>query len=88
MAIDSSFNTDSITAPARAPYQVMPSDDVALPVLPKGLYIGTGGDVTLRGVDGASDVVYRNLPDASYLSVRALYVRATGTSAANLIAEV
>lgn len=58
-----------------------------LPVIPKGIYVGTGGDVVLRGIDGAADVTYRNLPDASYIAVRARHVRATGTTAANLIAE-
>ena len=58
-----------------------------LPVIPKGIYVGTGGDVVLRGIDGAADVTYRNLPSASYIAVRARYVRATGTTASNLIAE-
>ncbi|WP_455566033.1 spike base protein, RCAP_Rcc01079 family [Novosphingobium panipatense] len=51
------------------------------------MYVGTGGDIVLRGVDGQTDVTYRNLPDASYVAVRALFVRATGTTAADLIAE-
>lgn len=38
-------------------------------------------------VAGAADVTYRNLPDASYIAVRARFVRATGTTAINLIAE-
>jgi hypothetical protein len=82
------FDTDSLTAPARAPYVIAPSDAVPLPVVPKGIYIGTGGHVTLRGIDASIDVTYRNLPDASYLNVRAAYVRATGTTAADMIAEV
>jgi hypothetical protein len=78
---------DSISAPARAPVAIVPSDADPLPVLPKGIYVGSGGDVVLRGVDADSDVTYRNLPDASYLNVRARFVRATGTTAADLIAE-
>ena len=79
---------DSPGAPANAPYAIVPSDTVELPQVPKGIYVGTGGDVTLRGVRGAADVTYKNLPDASYIAVRAQYVRATGTTATNLIAEV
>ncbi|MFD1034536.1 hypothetical protein ACFQ15_07725 [Sphingomonas hankookensis] len=78
---------DSPDAPSRAPYLVTPSDSTDLPVIPKGLYIGTGGDVTLRGMNAAGDVTYRNLPDASYINVRAQYVRATGTTATDIIAE-
>lgn len=79
--------SDDPSAPARAPYAVMPSDTDPLPSVPRGIYVGTGGDVTLRGIGASADVVYRNLPDASYIAVRAAYVRATGTTAANLIAE-
>ncbi len=43
--------------------------------------------MTLRGVAGDADVTYRNLPDASYIAVRVSHVRATGTTATNLIAE-
>lgn len=79
--------SDDPRAPSRAPYAITPSDNTALPLIPRGIYVGTGGDVTLRGVDGSGDVTYRNLPDASYIAVRAVYVRATGTTASNLVAE-
>lgn len=79
--------SDSETAPARTPYTLVPSDTDELTLVPKGIYVGTGGHVTLRGVDGVADVVYKNLPDASYIAVRARYVRATGTTATDLVAE-
>lgn len=78
---------DSPDAPSRAPYAVVPSDTTELPVTPKGLYVGTGGDVTLRGMNTSTDVTYRNLPDASYINVRALFVRSTGRTATDIIAE-
>lgn len=78
---------DNASSPSRAPFAVVPDDNAALPEVPKGLYIGTGGNVRLRGVDATADVTYWNLPDASYIAVRASHVRATGTTAANLIAE-
>jgi hypothetical protein len=78
---------DAENAPSRAPYSVVPHDSNALPTVPKGLYVGVGGDVTLRGISGSADVTYRNLPDASYIAVRASHVRATGTTASALIAE-
>ncbi|PZU07029.1 hypothetical protein [Sphingomonas sp.] len=79
--------TDSAGAPAPAPYAITPSDSVALPIVPRGIYVGTGGDVTLRGIGASADVTYRNLPDASYVAVRAAFVRATGTTATDLVAE-
>lgn len=78
---------DSPELPSRVPFALVPSDSVALPQVVKGIYIGTGGDVTLRGVGSTSDVTYKNLPNASYIGVRASYVRATGTTAADLIGE-
>ncbi|MEZ5682132.1 MAG: hypothetical protein R3E14_12655 [Erythrobacter sp.] len=78
---------DSAGQPSRSPFPIAPSDDDALAIVPKGIFVGTGGDVTLRGIDGDGDVTYRNLPDASYIAVRASFVRATGTTASDLIAE-
>ncbi|GAA4223185.1 hypothetical protein GCM10022253_33400 [Sphingomonas endophytica] len=80
-------SADSASAPATAPYAIQPDDVVPLPSIPRGIYVGGGGTLVLRGVEGSEDVAYRNLPDASYVAVRALYVRATGTTATNLIAE-
>ena len=79
--------SDNVSAPARNAYALVPHDSNQLTVIPKGIYVGTGGDITLRAIDAAVDVTYRNLPNASYIAVRAAYVRATGTTAANLIAE-
>ncbi|RVU03987.1 hypothetical protein EOE18_13885 [Novosphingobium umbonatum] len=78
---------DSASLPSRKPYAITPHDANALPAIPKGIYVGTGGDVTLRGVDGTADVTYKNLADGAYIAVQARYVRATGTTASNLIAE-
>jgi len=85
----SSFNgfVDAPSSPSCAPYALVPHDSDELTLTPKGIYVGSGGDVTLRGVDGVADVTYKNLPDASYIAVRAQYVRATGTTATDLIAE-
>lgn len=82
-----SFQTmsDSPTAPSRAPFAISPSDSAALPRLPKAIFVGTGGDVTLRGVNSSADVVLRNVASGQVLDIRASHVRATGTTAADLI---
>ncbi|KTT73541.1 spike base protein, RCAP_Rcc01079 family [Sphingomonas endophytica] len=80
-------HADSALAPSTAPFAIQPDDASPLPTIPKGIYVGGGGTVVLRGVGGSADVTYRNLPDASYIAVRAQYVRATGTTATYLIAE-
>ena len=78
---------DSPELPSRVPFTITPDDAAPLPQVVKGIYVGTGGNVVLRGVGGASDVTYKNLPDASYIGVRASFVRATGTTAADLVGE-
>lgn len=78
---------DSPELPSRIPFAIVPDDAAALPQVVKGIFVGTGGNVVLRGVGAASDVTYRNLPDASYIGVRASFVRATGTTATDLVGE-
>lgn len=79
--------TDSPNAPSRSVLAVTPHDANALPQLPKALYIGTGGDVTLRCVDDAVDVTFRNVPSGALIRARARHVRATGTTAADILAH-
>lgn len=73
--------------PARTAKAIVPSDGVALDPIPRGIYVGTGGDVTVRPIGSAADVTYRNMSDCSYIGIRVSHVRATGTTAGNLIAE-
>lgn len=78
---------DSALAPSRAPYAIVPHDTNPLPAVTKAIYVGTGGTVTLRGAAGSADVTYKNVASGSYLEVSASHVRATGTTAADLIGE-
>ena len=87
MAIDPFQATfDSVTTSARAPFPIVPHDTNELTVVPKALYVGTGGDLTLRGVSGTTDVTFKNVASGQVLDVRAQYVRATGTSATDILA--
>ena len=77
---------DQVSAPATRAVAVVPNDTNALSDIPKALYVGTGGNITARGVGGGADVVFRNVATGSVLPFRAAFVRATGTSAADLLA--
>ena len=79
-------SSDSPMAPAERCFAVIPSDIDALAFATKALFVGTGGDVTLRTVNGTEDVTFRNLPDAAVIDVRVSAVRATGTTAADIVA--
>ena len=87
MADKFAYQVDSASGPSRDAFSLTPSDSTPISPLPKGIYVGTAGSVTLRTVDSGADVTYRNLTNGAYIAVRALYVRATGTTASDLIAE-
>ncbi|WP_076072087.1 spike base protein, RCAP_Rcc01079 family [Sphingomonas montana] len=78
---------DTLSAPSRSATAVVPSDSMALARLPKALYVGTGGHVTLRCVDDATDVTFRNVPSGAIIRARASHVRAAGTTAADIVAH-
>lgn len=65
---------------------VTPSDSTDLSVIPRGLWIGVGGDVNLTGMGDSSAVVIKNVPTGSYLPIRAKRVYSTNTTATNIIA--
>jgi hypothetical protein len=77
---------DSLGAPATRTRAVVPHDVNPLPNIPKALYVGTGGDVTLRGINDKADTLFANVPSGGLLPVRAAYVRDTGTGAADIVA--
>lgn len=81
-----SRRADSADAPSAHPFAVVPSDAAPLAMIPKALYVGTGGTLVLRTASGSADVIFRNLANGQLLPVRAQYVRATGTTAANIVA--
>lgn len=81
---DYPLSQDTVSSPSMDPFEITPHDDDALARITKALYVGTGGDVVLKGVNGA-DVTFANVPDAAILPVRASHVRATGTTASDIV---
>lgn len=77
---------DTVLTPSQNAFAVVPSDSAALPAVPKFLYIGGTGNVTLRAMDATADVVFANVPAGGYLYVRATHVRAAGTTATAIVA--
>jgi hypothetical protein len=76
---------DSPIAPAERCFAIAPDDNLELPMATKALYVGTGGDVTVRPVRGGEDVAFRNVPDGTILDIRVIAVRAAGTTAADIV---
>lgn len=79
------YRADNVTAPATRCFSIVPDDIQAIPESVKAIYIGGGGDVVLRPLHGAVDVTFKAVPQGSTLDVRAIAVRATGTTATHLV---
>lgn len=75
-----------ISLPADNAAPLIPSDTDAIAQTPKAIYVGTAGHIVMRGVNAASDVTFKNVPAGSILRFRPGFVRATGTTAADLLA--
>ena len=78
---------DSPISPSSLAYAITPHDTNPLITVTKAIYVGVAGNVTLRAINSAADVTYRNVPTGAYLTVRASHVRAAGTTAGDLVGE-
>ncbi|MEL7444647.1 MAG: hypothetical protein AAGK02_02405 [Pseudomonadota bacterium] len=78
-------SSDSLIAPARDCFTITPDDSADLTRGTKAIYVGNGGDIVIRAVDAGQDVTFRNVISGSILDVRVRAVRATGTTASELV---
>ncbi|MCA1337351.1 hypothetical protein [Pseudooceanicola marinus] len=64
---------------------VTPDDGTDLPVIPRALYVGNGGDLAIR--DAAGKVcVRKNVAAGTEIAFRGVRVMATGTTASDILA--
>lgn len=75
----------SVLTPSENAFAISPHDNDPLIAVPKYLYVGGGGRVTLRAMDSSDDVVFENVPAGGYIYVRASHVRLTGTTATSIV---
>ena len=61
-----------------------PNDAADLPEVTRAIYVGTGGDLTVRMLTGET-LTFTGIAPASLLPVRAARILATGTTAGNLV---
>jgi hypothetical protein len=71
--------------PARKAFVITPHDSNEIAILPRALYVGTGGALVLRAVDAAADVTLKNVAAGQVVDIRVQFLRATGTTAADII---
>ena len=77
-------HTPALSDPARAAFVIAPHDSQPLAMLPKAITAGIGGRLVLRAVDSPGDVTV-TVAAGQILPIRALYVRAAGTTAGELV---
>ena len=74
----------SLSGPASSGFAVTPNDAADLPEVTRAIYVGTGGDLTVRMLTGET-LTFAGIAPASLLPVRATRILATGTTAGNLV---
>lgn len=77
-------NTVQLSDPANEAAPITPGtplDDTA-----RAMYVGGAGDISMKGEDDASFVLWKNVPAGSFLPFRVKEVRANGTTATNMLA--
>lgn len=74
----------SLTAPATDAASIAPHDTNILSPIPRAIYVGQAGDVTVE-MQGGQVVTYSNVQGGTVLAIRALRVHQTGTTASGLV---
>jgi hypothetical protein len=65
---------------------IMPSDTVDLPNITSSIYVGVSGDITLDTLGGETSILFKSVPVGDLVG-EFKRVRATGTTATNLLAR-
>lgn len=76
---------DTPIAPALRCFPINPDNSTELETVTKAIYVGSGGDITLRSAEGDTDVTFRNVPGGYILDVRVRAIRSSGTTATDLV---
>ena len=80
------MNAVELSKPAVNASVVTPSDTTDLARPARGLYIGGAGDIRLDTVGGQTNVLFAGTVTGSIVPVQATRIRATGTTATNIVA--
>lgn len=75
---------EGLTSPADNQVLVIPSDSTDLSYTSRALWVGTPGDLVITPAAGGSDVTY-TVQAGTILPIRVSRVKATGTTAGNIV---
>lgn len=87
MTIPFDGRSAAITGPAPDGFAITPDDATELSEITRAIYIGTAGDITLTLVSN-TELLFKNIPSGTILPVRARRIKATGTTATDLLGLV
>ena len=74
-----------LESPAVESDDVTPHDSTELDPIPRGFYVGVSGDVVLRLKDDAADRTFKNMAQGVLHAMRPKLIKATGTTATDII---
>jgi hypothetical protein len=77
-------HTRSLTSPPEHAVAILPQDGADLAVVTRAIYVGAGGDVAVRMLDGTT-VTLTNVPNGTLMPLRVSRVLATGTTASAIL---
>ncbi|MCE9552626.1 MAG: hypothetical protein K8T91_04510 [Planctomycetes bacterium] len=80
-----SQNDGNLNSPADDGFVISKSDTEFLAQVPRGIYVGVGGDIKVDLVHSGTALVFKNVASGCILPVRATRVYSTDTTATDMI---
>lgn len=81
--------SDTVSSPGTRATVIVPNDNADLTDVPKGIYVGVGGDITMIGVgapDSATGILWKNVPAGALIPFRPRRILTAGTTASSMLA--
>lgn len=85
MSDEFELDINHVSDPAVDGVVITPSDTLTLTRIPKAIYVGTGGDISIIGSKGTTSFILKNVPSGSMLPIRVKQIKVTGTTASDII---
>ena len=79
-----SSTSEALSDPCDQGFAISPHDSNELTVIPRGIYVGVGGDIVLITKADVTHT-FKSVPTGSILPFRPKIVKSTSTTATNLI---